>query len=405
MVTPLAKPFLDALNRMQKRELLHPEELERGARALLDERFGPATAPSFVGFAPGCVGLMSEHTHFFDGFALLMPLPSGTAVAVRKGEGSTSRLAVEHVPGSIELRKGELASEQDLDFARLTICLLAEMLPLVLPAEVPLDVALVSTVSEERPDAYLSALGVAFGHACGLLEGGGTPNRHVPEHVARVISGCARRPFGPAYPLTVSGGPSDSFALVDAGTGERLALEGMSQEALGWGLVQTGCAALRPVTFYHALRERTAEALAVLQRNGFKELRSFRHLEHRDLQRALGVLPDGLAPIVRYLVSENRRVQKLVAAVRRRDWQLLGALLLMSHAAKRNDLGLSCPEADFAVEQVEGMSMEGLYGATLTGWGGTVVVAGQPFMVPKALDRIQDGLRARFDLDAEVMLL
>jgi galactokinase len=150
---------------------------------------------------------------------------------------------------------------------------------------------------------------------------------------------------------------------------------------------------------------RASDALAILRRHGFPDLTSYRDLEHRDLDRALNAVPDAHAPIVRYLVTENRRVQKLVAAVRRRDWQMMGALMFMSHAVQRDDWRLTSPESNHVVAEVEAMSLEGLYGARATGRTGAVLIAGQPFVIPNFLDRIQSQVRDRFQAPAHSLLL
>ena len=116
-------------------------------------------------------------------------------------------------------------------------------------------------------------------------------------------------------------------------------------------------------------------------------------------------MPRRLRPVVRHVVTENGRVQKLVAAIRRHDWQMFGALLLMSHASLRDDWQRSNDEIDFVVEQVEAMSLDGMYGACVTGRGGCVLVLGQPFVVPRCLDRIKTAFHARFGRMPETMLL
>ena len=117
------------------------------------------------------------------------------------------------------------------------------------------------------------------------------------------------------------------------------------------------------------------------------------------------MLPRRYRPLVRYLVSENRHVHKLVFAIRRKDWQMFGALLLISHACRRNDWGITTPEADFIVDQVQAMTLEGLYGGRMSGRGGSVLVVGQPFTIPEAFERIQTAFEARFERTLRAILL
>jgi galactokinase len=96
------------------------------------------------------------------------------------------------------------------------------------------------------------------------------------------------------------------------------------------------------------------------------------------------------------LVTDNRRVQKMVAAMRRSDWQMVGALLLMSHASRRTEWECTTPEADFIVDHVEERTVNGLYGACMTGRSGYVLLVGQPHAVTLAVEPLQEAFEERF---------
>ena len=68
----------------------------------------------------------------------------------------------------------------------------------------------------------------------------------------------------------------------------------------------------------------------------------------------------------------------------------------MSHASLREDWKLTNDEVDFVVEHVEAMSLDGMYGATVSGQGSTVLVVGQPFVVPDCLKRVRNAFEERF---------
>ena len=80
----------------------------------------------------------------------------------------------------------------------------------------------------------------------------------------------------------------------------------------------------------------------------------------------------GGEPRARHVVSENARVLAFADALRRRDVDALGPLLLASHASLRDDYEVSTPELDALVEQ---LVSAGALGARLTGagFGGSVV--------------------------------
>ena len=402
---PFVKPFLHVLDRMRERETLRPEQLGERARALLEERFGASPAQSRVAFAHGPLGLIAHHTHYFDGFALLMPLAQGVAVAVRPAHAATSQLALEGGGPALPLDPDVRAGDADLA-GRPEAALLARLVERRTSGG-PLEIAAVSTVPDVCPDAYHAALGVAAQRCMRALGPEAAPAAREADVrlVREAVADVRGYPFSLAYAVAAYDGRPDAFALVDAATLERLPVEKPPRERLGWGLVHLGAAPPPGPDVYRERHARAEGALARLQAGGFPRLRSFRDLEHQDLQRALGALPPDDRPIVRYLVTENRRVQKLIAAVRRRDWQMLGALLLIAHASRRGDEQTVSPEADLVVREVEAMTTEGMYGACPTGHGPCVLVAGQPFVVPACLDRVRAAFSERFGAAPEVMLL
>ncbi len=398
---PYVTPYLDALDRLQERTIARPDQLTKRSRALLDERFQTRPEAAESAFAHGATGLVGEHTHYFDGFAMLMSLPLGTAVAARIIPGGPSRLVFEGGDEEWTFDVGGSSDTNDPTWVRLA----EEALRRLMPQEVSVEVAVVSTIPSSCFDAYLAALGIAIARVVQSLFALPHGRPEVRSLVREVIESCTGYPFSIAYLIVADEGQPADFALVDTRTLERLTVEAPSREGLGWGLVDLGVGGLHDVAFHVKMRERAEDAAILLRRKGFPTLVSLRDLEHKDLKVALNVLPRKYKALVRHLVTENRRVQKLVAAVRRRDWQMFGALLLMSHSSHQKDWGTTNDLVDAAVHETETMSIEGMYGAGVTGRGGCVLVVGQPFIIPRCLDRIQVALEERFDAQAEVLLL
>lgn len=391
---PLAKPFLHALTRMQDRTVASPEDMNRQAIALLTDRFGIAQAHVEATFAHGVLGLMSEHTHYFNGFAALMPVAHGSAVAARPNDVGISRCV---------FAAGE-ARELDFTSSDLSEAVLARLVQDLKP-EGGVDLAVISSLPSWWWEVSLTSLGVAAARALQALFALPSDGGQLMHAVRDAIADALQMPFSMAYPVAADNGRPGSVVLVDTAEDEHLTLPEAESDALGWAAIHVD---IEAESIRDAVRDRmqmAEEALATLQKKAFSQLTSFRDLEHRDLERALSMLPFKLAPIARYLVTENRRVQKLVAAVRRRDWQMMGALMVMSHAAQRDDWRMTSPEADHVVNQVEAMSLEGLYGARMSGRSGTVVLAGQPFVIPEFVDRVQSEVREQFGTPAESVLL
>ncbi len=392
----MARPFLRTLDRMQEQSQLAKEALLERVRDLLDRRLKGDPGPVEAVFVPAPLGLMSEHTHFFNGFSLHLLLPVGVAVALRRTSGR-ERICID---GTDEIYViGERAVAELPARVRLVHEALSGFCP-----ECRFDASVCWSLPESCTDAYAAALTVAAGRATNLLSGTRSPEDSVGMATA-AVERALNRPFSIAYALAANVGTEDQFALVDVETREHLPLDAPSRDVLGWGCIT---APWIPPPDAGEVRKRltnTEKALATLHQKGFSDTETFRELEHRDLQRALDAAPARFRPLVRFLVGENRRVQKIVAAVQRKDWQMFGALLLMSHNARRAELDTTSPEADLCVHVAERMTADGIYGATMTGSAGCVFVAGQPFVVPGCLDRIQAEMRTRLGGEPTAFLI
>ena len=398
---PYVTPYLDALDRMQERANVRPHHLTERCRSILTERFGGGSEEIEATFAHGVAGLIGDHTHYFDGFGVLMSLPLGTAVAARGKTDGPSRLTFE---GGAETWDFDTARPSDADGAAWAR-LVQDIFHRLAPSGASVDVTVFSVVPPSNLDGYLSALGVAAARTAQALFSLPESTMDILHLVRNVIEACTGYPFSIAHLIASDTGSPEQYTLVDTHTMEHLALEAPTRDVLGCGLVDVGMEAQQDAAFHVQKREAAAEAAAILRQNGFPRLASLRDLEHKDLKAALGVLPRRLKPSVRHLVTENRRVQKLVVAVRRRDWQMFGALLLMSHSSHQKDWGSTNELLDAVVHETETMSIEGMYGACVTGRGGCVLAVGQPFIVPRCLDRIHSSVEEQFHIRPNVMLL
>jgi len=75
----------------------------------------------------------------------------------------------------------------------------------------------------------------------------------------------------------------------------------------------------------------------------------------------------------RHVHTENRRVEEALDAMRYRDVERLGQLMVQAHISARDDYEISCPELDALVQAA--LEVDGVAGARLTGagWGGCIV--------------------------------
>lgn len=338
-------------------------EARAAARKAFERAFGQS--PDGVAAAHGYVPLLAEHTDVLPGFGLLARLPSTVAVAARRAE----TWAVAGTAGAFErLARGILGEGKGW------------------------QLAVASAGPELDPEAWVGAAGAALLRATDTPAGG----RHVAAAGGTVLG----HPYGAAYPLaSLDGG---GVVLVDAGGDEALELE--TPPDLGLAVLDGGGEPI-PAAARQERAARAERALAELRAGGFPDLTSLRRLEHRDLPAALGAVSPGLRPLLRHLVTEDRRVPRLVAALRRSDLQLFGALLLMSHASRREDEGVCPPAAETVVEAVG--EADGVYGARLVGPGGAarLLVVGRTFLLPRFLDRTAERLARHVGAAPETHLL
>lgn len=385
---PHAQPFVHGLNRMQARETIRPEQLQDRAVALLEAHFGPGAAPA-TAFSRGGTGLISEHTHYFDGFAVMLPLAQGTAVALRAAASGPSYVAFES--------GGVLTFEESQAAPIPALRVVAEVLNRI-GSGTPLEVSVVSSIAPAFQDARLSSLGVAL-----TLAAAPDLERHARLEVLAESLEAALYPFSLAYPIAALDGKPDTYTLVDTRTYEQAALDALPSDLAAWGLVDPGAERVS-VGRSRVLERRAQRALAHLQERGFEKLHSFRYLEHQDLPAALAAADASHRPTIHYLVTENRRVVNFVRAIRQRDAQMMGTILLTSFHARREWEGTR-HEEERAVDIIETMLLEGMFGASLTGHGRSVLVLGQPASLPLALDRIAGAVSEQAAHPVETMIL
>ncbi|MEM9664403.1 MAG: hypothetical protein AAF970_05675 [Bacteroidota bacterium] len=391
---PYVRPVLDALHRLQDRSVFTPSEGVQQACRLLADRFGEATAPAATGVARGAAGLLAEHTHYAPGFALLQPLPFGTAVALRPCVSADTQVAFDDTDGRWTLSSETRLPPETPSWVRVVEAVLHRLAP----ASPGLEVAVVTTIPASFRAAYWAALAVALARALS----GHTPPPDVLTTLQAALEEVLGRPFSVAYLKAAATVEGSDVTLVDTITREHLPVPSLPAETLAWAVVEVETSNVSPSTLHRDV-DRLDTALSHLRAGAFTGLTTLRDLEHQDLQRALTLIPSALRPITRYVIGDNRRVPRMVAALRRQDPQMLGALLLMSHHAARTDALATSHAADAVVEQIQARTAEGLFGAALVDPNGAVLVAGRPYVLPQALDQLTQDLAPVFTVSSTLI--
>ncbi|MDX1548626.1 MAG: hypothetical protein R3247_16640, partial [Rhodothermales bacterium] len=230
---PYVSPMLETLGRMQSRAPMRPEQLTERATALLAERFGAAPTPTEAAFAHGAPGLLAGHTNYFNGFAVLMALPQGAAVAVRAAPAA--RLVFD---GDDAVWTFDAAAPPAP--GRPTWVALVEAAVRQLGEGAAVEVAVVCTVPAGCLDAYLAALAVAVARALQALWALPDAPEALLTTLHRAAAEALGAPFSLAYLIGSDAGRPGRFTLVDTETGEHLPLDAPPPEEVGWALVDAG---------------------------------------------------------------------------------------------------------------------------------------------------------------------
>jgi galactokinase len=98
-----------------------------------------------------------------------------------------------------------------------------------------------------------------------------------------------------------------------------------------------------------------------------REVKSLRDVRWKEYMRLADKLPKVLSKRCRHVVSENERVLKAVAALKKSNLKEFGRLMNASHDSLRRDYEVSCPEVDLLVGLTQ--SHAGVLGSRITGGG------------------------------------
>ncbi len=335
-----------------------PAELGEHVTLDFERAFGrPATA---VGYAPGRVNLIGEHTDYNAGLCLPVALPHATYVAgALRSDGRVqviSRQSPHRWTGHVD----RLGPGEATDWAAYVAGVLWALredgldlrgVELAIDSTVPLGAGLSSSAAVE------CAVAAAV---CGLL---GAELSH--ERRQRLVAACIRAE------TEVAGAPTggmDQTVALHAAAGSALLIDFAAQTTtvVPLPLAEAGLALLVTDTrVSHNLTDggygqRRDDCEAAARRLGVAYLRE------AEASKVESLVDPRLRKRARHVVSEIERASGVVQAVGAGDWPALGPLFAASHASMRHDFEISCAELDTAV----GVAVEaGALAARMTGGG------------------------------------
>jgi len=326
------------------------------------DRFG--AEPGWVGWGPGRVNIIGEHTDYNRGLAMPAAIDRWVVVAMSWRDDGRLVLRSEDYDDQVDLAPGWSLAAGAPSWQRFAVGCVAEWAALhpmarglqaAVAGNVPLGAGLSSSAAVEM--AWLNALRAASGCEASDLELAKLGQR-VEHHHLGLASGLLDQL---ASQLSRPG----RLMVLDFAT---LAHRYTPAQLPGWSWVVVDSGVRRELSV-SAYRDRVAECAAGLeaarrldaQLEGFEGLRS----EHLDGIRDLGLVVP--AQRLEHVLAENQRVLAMERAICGGDVREAGRLLLSSHASLRDLYQVSCPELDILVQLCMGRDV--CAGARMVGGG------------------------------------
>ncbi|MGW0580510.1 galactokinase [Streptomyces sp. NPDC002920] len=328
------------------------------------------TEPDGVWAAPGRVNLIGEHTDYNDGFVMPFALPHTALAAVARRADGRLRLHSGDIEGGVvELDLAALAPESDGNWTAYP----AGVVWALREAGHPItgaDVHLTSTVPTGAGLSSSAALEVVVALALNDLYSLGLQRWQLARLCQRAENVYVGAPTG-IMDQTAS-------ACCEAGHALFLDTRDLSQKQIPFDLAAEGLRLLvvdTQVKHAHSGGEYGKRRAGCEKGAALLGVDALRDIPYDDLDAALARLGDEeeVRRLVRHVVTEDARVQRVVSLLESGDTRAIGPVLTEGHASLRDDFRVSCPELDLVVDTAVAT---GALGARMTGggFGGSAIV-------------------------------
>jgi len=374
--------------------------------------------------APGRVNLIGEHTDYNDGFVFPMAIPKRTAVVARLNQLDKYRMVSGNIDGSDNLR--EFCSQEDLlkksekptwdSYVRgVMIGFLKSEHPeqgldalpgidLAIVGEVPLGGGLsssaslevaVATALESLLTVKMSGKGKALlcqraehwaGVPCGLMD--------------QYISSCAVE--GHALLLDCRSQEAQQVPLDDPSVSILIINSNVKHELVG------GEYADRRRQCHEAVRRLAVKMMNNSDSESKKSITALRDVDVDDLKLIAPNTGDPEDELIfkraRHVVTENQRTLEASTALKARNYQRMGQLMIESHRSLQHDFEVSCRELDLLVDLA--LKQKGVYGSRMTGggFGGSIVTLIASEHAQAAIDVISQEYKQATGIEALCIL-
>ncbi|BDD72697.1 MULTISPECIES: galactokinase [Streptomyces] len=346
--------------------------------------------PEGVWAAPGRVNLIGEHTDYNDGFVMPFALPHQAVAAVSRRDDGILRLHSADIDADpVELRVADLIPGSDKSWTAYpsgVLWALREAGHELTGA----DVHLASTVPSGAGLSSSAALEVVLALAMNDLYALGLRGWQLARLCQRAENVYVGAPVG-IMDQTAS-------ACCEAGHALFLDTRDLSQRQIPFDLAAEG---MRLLVVDTRVKHSHSEGEYGKRRAGCEKgaallgVDALRDVPYADLDAALERLGDEeeVRRLVRHVVTEDERVERVVALLESGDTRAIGAVLVEGHASLRDDFRISCPELDLVVDTA---LASGALGARMTGggFGGSAIVLVEAAGVDAVTKAVEDAFAA-----------
>ncbi|MFF7446239.1 MULTISPECIES: galactokinase [unclassified Streptomyces] len=328
------------------------------------------TAPEGVWSAPGRVNLIGEHTDYNDGFVMPFALPHTAVAAVSRRTDGILRLHSADIGGDpVELRLDDLAPLSDKNWTAYPAGVVWALREAGHPVT-GADVHLSSTVPSGAGLSSSAALEVVIALALDDLYELGLERRQLARLCQRAENVYVGAPTG-IMDQTASACCEDGHALF-------LDTRDLSQKQIPFDLAAEGMRLLvvdTQVKHSHSEGEYGKRRAGCEKGAALLGVDALRDVPYAELDAALARLGDEeeVVRLVRHVVTEDERVERVVRLLESGQTRAIGPVLVEGHASLRDDFRISCPELDLVVDTA---LASGALGARMTGggFGGSAIV-------------------------------
>ncbi|MCM1973417.1 galactokinase [Streptomyces sp. G1] len=348
------------------------------------------TAPEGVWSAPGRVNLIGEHTDYNDGFVMPFALPHTAVAAVSRRADGVLRLHSADVDGGVvELRLDDLVPGTDRTWTAYPAGVVWALREAGHPVT-GADVHLASTVPAGAGLSSSAALEVVVALALNDLYELGLPRWKLARLCQRAENVYVGAPTG-IMDQTASACCEEGHALF-------LDTRDLSQQQIPFDLAAEGMRLLvvdTRVKHSHSEGEYGKRRAGCERGAALLGVDALRDVPYGELDAALARLGDDeeAVRLVRHVVTEDERVEKVVELLRAGDPRAIGPVLVAGHASLRDDFRISCPELDLVVDTA---LATGALGARMTGggFGGSAIVLAEAADVDTVTKAVQEAFAA-----------